>query len=460
MGEEAKNFEKKEYNELINGMKDAVFIHDLEGNFLTVNDEAVNRLGYSREELLDLKPQDIDGPKNSEKVKERIKDVEEEETLVFETVHITKDGKEIPVEINSSLITYQGKPAVLSVARDISNRKEMEEKLHLTDFSLNHASLEVYWITPEGKFVYANETTSNRLEYSREELKNMHVWDIDPDHGEEIREERWEKLKEEKTMTFESEHETKSGEVYPVEITNHYIEFRGEEYEFAFAKDITGLKKAKKRNDFLNTLLRQDLGAQYQIVQGYLQLLKDELDISKKHEEYLEKSIKSSKKADEILTLAKKLEEIEETDWTDEKDITKDMNSAIENISDLIEEKGIEIEKDYPKNISKVRGDYSLNTLLTHLLITRIQLGKCNRIRIVAEKKEENILLRIEDDGKQLPKEVKKIFTGEIYTGETSGIGGVRYYMLREIAKHNKAKIEVKDSDLDGACFNIQLEKA
>ena len=372
------NSEKKEYNELINGMKDAIFIHDLEGNFLTVNDEAVNRLGYSREELFDLKPHDINGQWGSEKIKERIQDIEEEETLVFETIHVTKDGEKIPVEINSSLITYQREPAVLSVSRDIRDRKNMERKLQLTDFSLDHANLEVYWVTPKGEFVYTNKKARNRLGYSKEELKNMAVWSVDPNHEKELREERWQKLKEEKTMTFESKHETKDGEVYPVEITNHYIDFGGDEYEFAFAKDITDRKKAKKRTDFLNTLLRQDLGAQYQIVQGYLQLLKDESDLSKKYKEYLDKSIKAGEKTDEILSLAKKLEEIEETKWANQKDIIHDLNSAIDNISHLTEEKGVKIVEDYPETISKVKGDYSLKTFFTHLLLTRIKIGRAS----------------------------------------------------------------------------------
>lgn len=80
----------------------------------------------------------------------------------------------------------------------------------------------------------------------------MYVWDVDPNHGKEIREERWQRLKEEKTMTFESEHKTRDGEVYPVEITNHYIEFGGVEYEFAFVKDISERKEREKELEELS----------------------------------------------------------------------------------------------------------------------------------------------------------------------------------------------------------------
>jgi len=460
MGGKEPDFKKGEYLELINGMKDAVFIHDLDGNFLEVNEEAIDRLGYTRDELLSLGPHDIDASKYSEKVKKRIQDIKENETLVFETVHMTKEDKEIPIEINSSLITYQGESAVLSVARDISDRKEMEEKLKLNDFSLNQASLEIFWITPEGKFVYSNEETRKRLGYSKEELKNMYVWDVDPNHGKEMREKRWQKMKEEKTMNFESEHITKDGKIYPVEITNHYIEFKGKEYEFAFAQDITDRKEAQEKRDFLQTLLRQDLGSKYQTVQGYLQLLKEESELTEEQREYLEKSLSAGEKADEILSLAKELEKIEGTKWTEKKGIPKNLDSAINAVSDLTEEKGVEIEKDYPEKISKVKGDYSINTLLTQLLVTRIRLGKCDKIRIDAKEKENEILLKFEDDGKKLPQGIQEIFTGEVYTGKTTGFGGVRYYILREIIKHNGGKIETKNSEIGGTELDIRLQKA
>lgn len=223
--------------------------------------------------------------------------------------------------------------------------------------------------------------------------------------------------------------------------------------------DITDRKRAEEREDFLNTLIRQDLKSKYQTIQGYNQLLEEEADLSDKHREYLRKAIRAGREADEILGLVKKLEEIEGTEGDDEKDVVKILEHVTNDISSLVKTEGVEIEEDYPEDTPKVKGDYSLNTLFTQLLVTRIQLGGCDRIRIDASEREEDILLKVEDDGKKLPEDVKNMFSGEPYTGETTGVGGVRYYMLREIARHNKADIEVKDSELGGVRFDIQLEK-
>ncbi len=122
-----------------------------------------------------------------------------------------------------------------------------EEVLELTKYSVDKATPEIYWITEEGKFTYVNETVVERLGYSKEELEGMYIWDVDPNHGKDIRGEHWEKLKEKGTLKFESEHETKEGERYLVEVINHYIKHDGEEYEFAFARDITERKEAERR---------------------------------------------------------------------------------------------------------------------------------------------------------------------------------------------------------------------
>ncbi len=589
MREEIEYFEKGEYHELVNGMNDAVFIHNLEGNFLAVNNEAVNRLGYSREELLELRPQDIDALGYSDKVKDRIRDIEENETLVFESVHVTKSGKEIPVEINSSLITYQGEPAVLSVARDITERKEVEEELRESERKLRRtfeASPDpVFLLDDDGVFVDVNETALQILGFEKEEIVGSSLWNAPffPDETVEKTTERFERRKEgEEIPPYPVELETKEGERIITEVNVGKLEEDGFEGEIVIGRDITDWKEAKERiemamnageiafwdwdmkedklefdekweemigydldelgedmsvwkdlihpddiemveeelerylngetelyeaiprmetkdgewryfvdagkvvewdendnpkrfigilrdvtdrmeteqrKDFLNTLLRQDLGSKYQTIQGYLKLL-EEADLSEEYEKYLKKAIKSGREADEILGLAKKLDEIEETEWAAEKDIVTVLKHVIEDISDLVEREGVEIEENYPEEISKVEGDYSLNTLFKQTLMTRIQVGECKRMRINASDREEDILLKIEDDGKQLPEDVKNLFSGDVYTGKTTGVGGVRYYMLGEIATQNEAEIEVKDSELGGSRFNIYLQKA
>jgi PAS domain S-box-containing protein len=125
--EEALRMSEAKYRELINGMNDTAWVIDLDANFVDVNDAAVKVLGYSREELLSMGPPDIDNSLSAEEISKLVKNMPADQVQVFETSHIAKDGKKIPVEISSSLVTYQGKQAVLSIARDITERKRLQE---------------------------------------------------------------------------------------------------------------------------------------------------------------------------------------------------------------------------------------------------------------------------------------------------------------------------------------------
>lgn len=117
------------YRSIIDGMNDTMWVIGLDGNFIDVNDSAAEVLGYSREELISMSPYDIDDNLSPEAIKGLIENMPIDETQTFETAHTTKDGKQIPVEIKSSLVNYHGKRAILSIARDITARKNAEENL-------------------------------------------------------------------------------------------------------------------------------------------------------------------------------------------------------------------------------------------------------------------------------------------------------------------------------------------
>lgn len=132
-------------------------------------------------------------------------------------------------------------------ARYAIERKQAEETLRLTQFSLDHASVGIFWITPGGEFIYANEAASRSLGYTREELVGMHVADVDPGFPPESRAARWERLKQQGAIAFESRHRARDGRLFPVEVFSNFLEFGGRELEFAFAQDITARKEAEDR---------------------------------------------------------------------------------------------------------------------------------------------------------------------------------------------------------------------
>lgn len=132
--EEALQDSEARYRHLFEFINDAVLVHFVEedgqpSRFVEVNDIACQRLGYTRKELLQLTPIDIAAPdKNSERAEIR-KKLQSHGHILLETVHLTKDGRRVPVESNIRLFNYNGQLAAMSISRDITIRKQLEEDL-------------------------------------------------------------------------------------------------------------------------------------------------------------------------------------------------------------------------------------------------------------------------------------------------------------------------------------------
>ncbi len=160
---------EKEYKELIDGMNDNAFVINFDGKFIEVNSSAVNVLGYSKEELLNMGPKDIDCNMGADSITERIEEMRFDERQLFETKHCTKDGQEIPVEISSSQVTYMGQKAILSITRNISDRKEMEISLKQKNDELKAAVVQAKKMAVRAE--YANRVKNEFLTNMSHELR-------------------------------------------------------------------------------------------------------------------------------------------------------------------------------------------------------------------------------------------------------------------------------------------------
>ena len=175
--EEALRESEEKYRELINGMIDTAWVIDFNGNFVDVNDAAVKIFGYSREEFLSMGPRDIDSSLPIEEISSLIKGMAADKLQVFETTHTTKDGKTIPVEIKSSLMTYQGKRAILSIARDITKRKKVEETLRRSEETAKRLAQENSIMAEIGRIVSSTLDIEAIHERFAEEVKKLIPFD-------------------------------------------------------------------------------------------------------------------------------------------------------------------------------------------------------------------------------------------------------------------------------------------
>jgi PAS domain S-box-containing protein len=126
------------FREAFQNANDAVFLSDFETNrFIEVNNVACKRLEYSREELLTMSFMNISSKERTldELLRIRQEYVQREYTI-FEASQISKSGIKIPVEVSISFYEVNGRKIILSIARDITERKKMEKALLETNQTL------------------------------------------------------------------------------------------------------------------------------------------------------------------------------------------------------------------------------------------------------------------------------------------------------------------------------------
>ena len=114
---------------IFDNVGDGVAISEPGGKFLEVNRVVCERLGYTREQLLEMPVDRVNSPAYAALIPERVAQIMKGGTTVFETEHLRSDGTTIPIEAVASLIDYKGKPSILVVHRDITERKRSEEAL-------------------------------------------------------------------------------------------------------------------------------------------------------------------------------------------------------------------------------------------------------------------------------------------------------------------------------------------
>jgi PAS domain S-box-containing protein len=107
----------------------AITIHDTDGNFLFSNRRNMLLHGYhSEQEFLDVKLPDLDVPESAALIEERIRIIAERGEACFEVAHRRKDGTVFPLEVSAKRIVWEGHPALLSVATDITERNQARER--------------------------------------------------------------------------------------------------------------------------------------------------------------------------------------------------------------------------------------------------------------------------------------------------------------------------------------------
>ncbi|MDO8262455.1 MAG: PAS domain S-box protein [Gallionella sp.] len=115
--------------QLLDAASDTIFMVDFDGNFVYLNEAAWKTRGYTQDEMMGINLHVLDTPKYESLIESRMRDLMENGQRIFESEHRRKDGSVMPIEVSARLIESGGRKLVLSVIRDITERKQAEEAL-------------------------------------------------------------------------------------------------------------------------------------------------------------------------------------------------------------------------------------------------------------------------------------------------------------------------------------------
>lgn len=185
--EEALRQSEARFRTLYGSIQDAVYVLPIEidgrpGKFIEVNEIACRMLGYTRQELLGMGLPEVDDPVTGVNPDAVIERLMAGESAVFEQVHLAKDGRRIPVEVNANPFILEGKHVVMSLVRDITERKRMEAALRASEDRFRNifeqAEVGMVQTAPDGTFLRVNRKFCQIVGYAREELYLMSFKEI------------------------------------------------------------------------------------------------------------------------------------------------------------------------------------------------------------------------------------------------------------------------------------------
>lgn len=227
---------------------DPIYFYNARGDITYANRSACRTLGYSIDELIQLTVFDID-PDMTRGLWERGFDlVKNGVAQTLESKNKRKDGSCLQVEITATNMSFAGEDFGCSVNRDITERKEIERKLLLTQFAIDSAGDAIFFTNSHGDIVYANQTACHNLGYSKDELLQLTVRDIDPglNKGDWDNDILWESITDGASHAFEARHRRRDGSVFPVEVKATVMDFEDQQYSCSVVRDISDWVQAQK----------------------------------------------------------------------------------------------------------------------------------------------------------------------------------------------------------------------
>ena len=492
LAEKALTESETRYKLLFEKNPQPMWVYDPETlRFLTVNESAVSKYGYTKEEFLSMTLKDI---RPSEEIPRLLNYVSELKNQVLTSRawrHKLKDGNMIFVEIQSNSIEYDGKPARIVLANDITERLISENEIisQKNRFSqlFENSPLAISLLDSDDKIVNINESFSTLFGFNLEEIKGKCINDLIvlPEYSDEAKNYS-EQLRAGNQVNKESYRKKKDGSLVYVQIVgipvieNEKIasifglyvdltERKEAEDQIALAKELAELSDRMK-SEFL-AQMSHEIRTPLNGIVGSVGCLTYTLSETDPETQTLFDNINSaSRRIIRTVDLILNMSEVQASSYQPyfvEVDLNSEILMKLYNEHQLMaNQKELEFLFKWEEKESKVFVDeYSIVQIFSNLIDNAIKFTPKGKVEIfLGRNNNGNIIVEVKDTGVGISKKFfPRLF--ESFSQEEQGYSrayegnGLGLALVKRYCDINNVTIEVESQKNVGSTFRIIFAK-
>ena len=349
------------YEQIVEIAGDGAYVLDEDGHYLMVNQNTVDRTGYSRAELIGTDGSMVFDEEDARTAREAMLEVfnsEDEDYAQYEATVHARDGTEYPVEIRAApIVEDDWIVGAVGTSRDIAERKQREFELERYEKIVETAGDAAQVIDEDGRYVMVNDTLVERTGYSREELLGNTPAMVLGEEGfqrasRELRAVRQDP--EQDWAEFEVTVTTADGEEYPIESRVAPIledgEFRG---SVGISREIADRKRRERelerQNERLSNfagVVSHDLRNPLNVAQARTEIAREDVD-SEHLDVVADAHRRMERLIEDLLTLAREGRTVEETQSVDLGTVAREAWASVQTGDATLEvEADIEVQAD------------------------------------------------------------------------------------------------------------------
>ena len=175
--------DEKRFNEaLVESLPGIFYMIDSDGNYQRWNQNFIDELGYSPDEIQDMTPADFYTDEEYQRIQEGIQEVFETGESDIEATIVTKDGTKVPYYLTGKLFQQEGENYLVGVGYDISEQVKAREQLRKSEEMFRNLFLKapaaIVMVSPDNKVQHINESFEDLFGYAEEELKGRDIDDV------------------------------------------------------------------------------------------------------------------------------------------------------------------------------------------------------------------------------------------------------------------------------------------